>query len=436
MVALIQAKIQTWGQLLSTDGVNLILVLSFVALLVLKYLHTFILNVLNINQLLKNREQVPSFFEKIVEFSDYKKSVSYSLDKHFFSLISLSLRSGILLLVFFTGFLPWWDGVIALYFHQNYLSQILFTFGILGFFSLTQLPLDIYSIFVLEEKYGFNKQTIKLFFVDGIRQAAVSLILLTPILILIYYFIDQQPLLWWLYSWVALSLFQFILIWLYPVVLAPLFNKFTPLEEGELKERLTALANKTNFPLKGMFVMDGSRHSAHSNAYFTGVGRYKRIVFYDTLIQTLNTNELEAVLAHEIGHYKHKHIKKSMLLGLISSLFGFFVLFLLASFQPFFTLFGFAQAEIYVLIVITSIFGSVFTHFFTPLMSKMSRKHEYEADKYASDITGHPEHLENGLLNLSKNNLSNLTPHPAFAQFYFSHPSLSERITHLRSLKA
>ncbi len=415
------------------NSLTSLFIVLFTSLLVAEFLHSFVLRILNTNELLKNRDRVPSFFEGSVEEVAYQKSVAYSFDNERIALFSLTLSFLFSLFVLYSGILGRWDAFLRHWIESPSLRGLLFTFGTIFFLSLPSFPLQIYRIFVIEERHGFNKYTLKTYFLDQVKQSILSLLLLSPLLLLLYSFIEKISL-WWFWAWLALFLFQLVVTWLYPVLIAPLFNRFTPLEEGSLKTRFEALALRCHFPIRGIYVMDGSRRSAHSNAYFTGIGKVKRIVFYDTLLETLSEEELEAVLAHEIGHYKKKHIQKSLILGQVLSLLSFWVLSQIITFRPLFSVFGIEVVSSYTFLVLISLYSSPLSHFLTPLSSLLSRKHEYEADRYASEATGNTDWLKGGLLKLSKTNLSNLTPHPAFSSFYFSHPPLIDRLRYLESI--
>jgi STE24 endopeptidase len=237
---------------------------------------------------------------------------------------------------------------------------------------------------------------------------------------------------WWLYAFAFLATVQLLLMYLYPVFIAPLFNTFTPLEEGSLKDQIFSLAEKIGFKTSGIFIMDGSKRSSHGNAYFTGFGAIKRIVLFDTLIENLSEPQAISVLAHEMGHERKGHIKKTLVISLITTCLGFWVLSLFINYQPFYQAFGFPTKSYHAALVIFAFASSPITYFLSPLFSLLSRKHEYEADRFAIDAVGGCDDLCEALLSLSKNSLSNLTPHPWYSFFHYSHPTLTERLQAMR----
>jgi len=263
---------------------------------------------------------------------------------------------------------------------------------------------------------------------------ALSAVIGFPVLLGLFWFMDRAGKLWWIWAFCGLSAFQLVVNVLFPVLIAPLFNKFTPLPEGSLKEKILSLADKLRFRTKGIFLMDGSRRSRHSNAYITGLGRYKRIVLFDTLVNTSTEEEIASVLAHEIGHGKRNHLKKSLALSVALSLAGFWILSLLLPYEPLYSAFSFAQPSRQAILVILVLCAGPFTFFLTPLFSAWSRKHEHEADRFAVEAVGTAAGLKTALLRLARDNLSNLTPHPLYSFYHYSHPTLAERIAALDSL--
>ncbi|MDQ7053425.1 MAG: M48 family metallopeptidase [candidate division KSB1 bacterium] len=270
--------------------------------------------------------------------------------------------------------------------------------------------------------------TWKLFIIDGLKSLVLSLVLLAPLFWGLFWFMDKTGNYWWLYAFGFLAGFQLLMVYLYPTVVAPWFNKFTPLPDGSLKEKILHLVQKVHFHTSGIFVMDGSKRSKHSNAYFTGLGRVKRIVLFDTLVDNLEEDQVVSVLAHEIGHEKKHHIKKGLALSLASMLAGLWILSLLLHYPSFFQAFGFSGPSYHAAIILFGFCSGPFTFFLTPLGSILSRKYEYEADRFAVEAMGTARGLIGALLKLSKDNLSNLTPHPLYSFYYYSHPTLAERI--------
>lgn len=400
----------------------------FLSLTIIEFITVYTLKVLNMNSVLKNRFEIPDFFKNFITEENYQKSIKYSLKKEKFSVFKNSFSLGIVLFLLFSGVLGDLEQFINSLGFNTYISGLFFIGSISLAMFIMELPLTLYSTFVIEEEFGFNKTNIKAFFSDILKQGILAIILGSILLIAIFFFIDKTANLWWLWASVFFVAFQLFILIIYPTVIAPIFNKFTPLEDGELKDKLEELAKKTNFPIKGIFVMDGSKRSAHSNAYFTGFGKSRRVVLYDTLIESLTVDELHGVLAHEIGHWKKGHIKKRMFLSFITMPVVFFVLSLALSFPPLYEIFNMSIGTSYGLLVLISLVSSSFTFFISPFTNYLSRKDEFEADNYAKNIVGSGDSLTNALLKLSKENLSNLTPHPAYSTYYYSHPPVSERV--------
>ena len=383
---------------------------------------------LNRRHVLTHAGAVPEAFRGIVDEPTYKKSVDYTLAKSTFGNIQEIYGAIVLIVVLFSGLLP-----LVFHFFEGHhgtsawsMAACLFAIGIA--MSLPGLPFDWYGQFRLEQKFGFNTSTQKTWWLDRIKGLVLAIVLGCPLLVLILKIVDWTGAMWWLWAWGALLGFQLLMLVLAPVLIMPLFNKFTPLPEGSLRERLWNLAQRTRFVAKSIQVMDGSKRSSHSNAFFTGFGQFRKIVLFDTLIQQLTEPELEAVLAHEIGHFKKKHIPKMLLFSAFSSLVGFWVISLLARQEWFYRAFGFEMgtsiAPVLLLFVLLS--GAVM-FWFSPLAHWWSRRYEYQADAFAAEVMNEPHSLIGALRKLNEKNLSNLTPHPLYSGFYYSHPTLLER---------
>jgi STE24 endopeptidase len=293
--------------------------------------------------------------------------------------------------------------------------------------SVVGLPLDWYAQFRLEERFGFNTSTQKTWWLDRLKGLSLGIILGYPLLVLLLSFLRWTGWWWWLYAWAALLIFQLLMTLLAPVLILPLFNKFTPLGEGSLRQRLLKLAEQTQFRAQSIQVMDGSKRSRHSNAFFTGLGAFRKIVLFDTLIQQLSEPELEAVLAHEIGHYKKKHIPKMLAASAGASLLGFYCLAVLANQAWFYRAFGFQPGNSAAAFLLFGLLAGVVTFWFSPWAHLWSRRYEYQADRFAAQAMGEPSSLIGALRKLNEKNLSNLTPHPLYSGFYYSHPTLLER---------
>lgn len=404
-----------------------ILVLFFI-FFIARFIFSYILDTLNIQNLIRNRKQIPNFLSSQISEEKYSKSVRYSLRKEYFSLLTTSIATLITAAVILSRFVVLIENKLSLFELHPYVHGILFLLILSSLSSLLALPVTIYSQFIIEEEFGFNKMTGKIFIFDMIKNTILSLILFIPLMAVLFIFVDKAGNYWWIYGFLFFASFQLIVSLLYPQFIAPLFNKFSDLGEGPLKERLVALAERTSFKAKGIYIMDGSKRSSHSNAYFTGFGKSRRIVLYDTLLESLSDEEIEGVLAHEIGHFKKKHIVKGLVTSLIMALALFYILSLLAQYTPLFGAFGFRETSFHGLLVILSFCLGPFTFFLKPLFTIKSRKNEYEADSFAAETMGSAEPLKSALIVLGKENLSNLTPHPLYSFFHYSHPVLSERI--------
>jgi STE24 endopeptidase len=309
---------------------------------------------------------------------------------------------------------------------------LLAAFAFIG--GVVELPFSLYQTFVVEERFGFNKITFKLWLGDLVKTSLLGAAIGLPIAALILWLMGAAGSWWWLWAWGVWIGFNLLLLVVYPTFIAPMFNKFQPLEDETLKARVTALMQRCGFAAKGLFVMDGSKRSAHANAYFTGFGAAKRVVFYDTLLSKLSPGEVDAVLAHELGHFKHKHIVKRIVAMFAFSLAGFALLGWLASRTWFYTGLGVRpnldgpNDAVALLLFMLAI--PVFTYFISPVMAQFSRKHEFEADAYAAAQTSGRD-LGTALLKLYEDNASTLTPDPVYVKFYYSHPPASERLARL-----
>jgi STE24 endopeptidase len=371
--------------------------------------------------------EVPPVFEGVMDAPTYSKTVDYTLAKGRLHEIELAYDAMVLLVVLYSGVLPW-----AFHWFSERLgasawamSAFLFVTGVT--LSLPGLPLDWYSQFRLEQRFGFNTTTQKLWWLDRLKGLVLGIILGYPLLVLVLKLVEWTGPWWWLWAWAALLVFQFLMAVLAPVIILPLFNKFTPLPEGSLRDRLLRLAGRTQFRARSIQVMDGSKRSRHSNAFFTGFGGFRKIVLFDTLLQQLAEPELEAVLAHEIGHFKKKHIPKMLIASALGSLAGFYLLAWLAQQGWFTRSFDFEPGSIVPALLLFGLLSGVATFWFSPLAHWWSRRYEYQADAFAAQVMQEPRSLIGALRKLNETNLSNLTPHPLYSGFYYSHPTLLER---------
>ncbi len=412
----------------------------FLTFLVIKTLVELILNLRNQNSILKYRMKVPLKFAEKISLAEHQKAAAYSLTNGRFNQKYLIFQS--FLLGFWTvgGGLEKLQHLLILALNstgslapsiesqQSLFFSILFIFVFGLCQGILSLPFDLYSTFVIEEKFGFNKTTIKIYLADMIKQIILSLIIMIPLLTAIIWFMRWSQY-WWIFSFVVITLFQLFMMWIYPTFIAPWFNQFTPLADGETKNRILELAKKVNFQTAGIFVMDASKRSGHGNAYFSGFGKKRRIVFYDTLIQQLNADELEAVMAHELGHFKLNHILGMMVKSVVFSFLTFFILGKLATSSWFFSMHGVSSSEAMLILLASQVLG-VYTFFLTPLFSYFSRKNEFAADQFAAHHSN-AQQLISALVKMYKDNASSLTPDPIYAKWYYSHPPAFERISRL-----
>jgi STE24 endopeptidase len=389
------------------------------------------LTLLNIAYAQKNAAHVPAAFAGVFDETMYARSVSYSVTREKFSLVAAGVSSAALLAVVLSGFMGLVDDAVRSLPIHPYFQGVLFIAAIALLFWIVGAPLSLYSTFSIEARFGFNKTTPRLYVLDTLKGLGLSAVLGIPVLLGLFWFMDKTGRFWWIWAFGATAAFQLVMSVLSPLVIAPLFNKFTPLPDGELKEGIVALAQRLGFRTKGIFAVDSSKRSRHSNAYFTGLGRVKRIVLFDTLVAASSKEEILAVLAHEIGHEKRNHVKKGIAVSLALSLVGFWIVSVLLPWRPLYAAFGFHQPGYHALLVLLAFCSGPFTFFLQPLFSLRSRKQEYEADRFAVEGVGGAAGLKSALLRLSKDNLSNLAPHPLYSFFHYSHPTLAERIAAL-----
>jgi STE24 endopeptidase len=392
-----------------------------------------VLSVLDAGEVRRNRGAVPEAFRGVMSDEAYRRAGDYSLAKGRFARVEHVWDAVLLGVVLFSGLLPAaWAGWTALAGEAAW-SGALFVVGAMLALSIPSLPLDWWAQFRLEARFGFNRTTPRLWIADHLKGVVLSLLLGWPLGWLLLELVSWVGAWWWLAAWAVFMGFQLFVIVLYPMVILPWFNKLAPLPPGSLADRLAALADRARFRASKLQVMDGSKRSAHSNAFFTGFGRFRRIVLYDTLIGQLSEAELEAVLAHEIGHYKLGHVPRMLALSAALSLGAFWAIGRLAGSPAFFGAFGFPAPAVAVAFLLVALLGGLAAFWAAPAMNRLSRKHEYEADAFARRLVGGPEPLVAALRKLAEKNLANLTPHPLFSGFHYSHPTLGERERALRA---
>jgi STE24 endopeptidase len=408
--------------------------LTLAALLVANLLTKLWLSGRQVRHVAQHRAQVPAAFAHTISLEAHQKAADYTLAKSRVGVIDLGLDTVTLMAWTLLGGLDLLNQVTLDWMGVGMGQQIMLvvSFGLIG--GLIGLPLSLYQTFGIEQRFGFNNTTPKLWVSDMLKGLLVGMVLGLPILWLVLWLMQAGGAMWWLYTWAALVVYQLFVMWIAPNVIMPLFNKFTPLEDATLKERVTALMTRSGFTAKGFFVMDGSRRSAHSNAFFTGFGAAKRVVFFDTLLAKLNGDEMEAVLAHELGHFKHRHILKMMATSFATSLAGLALLGWVSQQIWFYSGLGVmpnlngnnsALALLLFMLVLP-----LFTFFVSPLSARRSRKFEFEADAYAV-ANSDGQALASALLKLYQDNASTLTPDPWYVAFYYSHPPASQRLARM-----
>ncbi|PCJ62127.1 MAG: peptidase M48 [Planctomycetota bacterium] len=400
----------------------------FIAFFVVNLIWEVFLNILNLGYL-KKIPEIPQLFKGKFEIDVYEKGKTYSRANLQFSNASSFYTSLVTLIILFSGFLPWLNKLIEEKIAGNLNQGVTFFIILFSIFTISGIPFNLYKTFNIEMKFGFNKMTFGLYIVDFIKHSLLAAVIGVPVLYAVLWFFSIAGTYWWVLVLVFVFSLQLIFMIAYPMWIAPLFNKYESLKEGELKTSLMKMALAAEFPLVDIFVMDGSKRSSHSNAYFTGFGKFRRIVLYDTLIEQMNTKELTAVLAHEIGHYKKGHIYKLISGSFLMIAINLWILSLFIDWSPLYQTFGFADKPVHVGIFLFFTCFSIFTFFLSPMMNIFSRKYEYEADAYSVEICGESQSMKDALIKLTEKNLSNLTPHPLYSFVYYSHPTVIERIS-------
>ncbi len=381
----------------------------------------------------QHRNTVPSAFAATVTLEDHQKAADYTLARGRIAQLDTILGTGVLIALTLGGGLNlieklWQPVTLATPWHG-----VAVIASLLCLTTLIDLPLSWFRSFRIEARFGFNRMTQKMFYVDALKGLLLGALLGLPLIWMVLSLMNSAGSLWWIYAWAVWLSFSLIISWAWPIFIAPLFNKFTPLKDAALAERISQLLNRCHFSSAGVFVMDGSSRSTHGNAYFTGLGRNKRIVFFDTLVDRLSPTEIEAVLAHELGHYSLHHIRKGLILSSILSLLGFAVLGYLTSWPGFYSALGVAQPSMHAALLLFILVSGPFLFFFTPIGAAWSRKHEFEADTFAAKHANAQE-LIKALIKLYRDNASTLTPDSVHSRFYDSHPPALERIAFLEKL--
>ena len=396
-------------------------------LILLRLVAEWVLAHLNRREVERNADVMPPAAASMMDEATYRKSVAYTLAKIRFGNLSSLFDAGVLALLLLSGFLPWLFAHVAVWAPDATWDDALFVMFVFTLLAIPGLPFEWWGQFRLEERFGFNKSTAALWVSDKIKGLLLAFVIGFPLLWGLFALVGWVGPSWWLWASGLIFLFQLLMLVLYPKLIEPLFNKLTPLPAGELRDRLLALGERTGFKAAAIEVVDGSKRSGHSNAYFTGFGRFRRIVLYDTLVEQLDTTELEAVLAHEVGHYKRGHIPQRLVIAFVSLVGSLGIVAWLLQAPWFLEGFGFPSGQLAPALLMFLLLSGFVTFWFTPLSNLLSRKHEYEADAFACDAMGSDASLVSALRKMANKNLSNLTPHPWFSGFYYSHPTIVER---------
>ncbi len=412
-------------------GINVLTAL-FLIFLAIGTIVQFWLAFRQIKHVSDHRDTVPQTFSEKIGLEEHQKAADYTIAKTHFSLSEITVSVSFLLIWTLGGGIQLLDSAWQLAGYDPLLTGLLviISFAVIGY--ILDIPLASWHTFSIEQAFGFNKTKIKTFILDRVKGFLLLLLIGTPLAWVILWLMTKAGQLWWLYVWVVWMSFILLITWAFPRFIAPIFNKFTPLGDQSLKTRIESLLERCGFKSSGVYIMDGSTRSSHGNAYFTGIGSNKRIVFFDTLIDTLKPKEIEAVLAHELGHFKKNHVKKNMLLMATLSLAGLALLGWLIGKDWFYLGLGVKNPSVYNALILFMLAVPVFTFFITPAFSKLSRKHEFEADAYASEQTDQKA-LASALVKLYKDNANTLTPDPIHSAFYDSHPPATLRVSRLMS---
>ena len=399
----------------------------FISLIAIKFLLETYLKIRNLKSIELNKDTIPERFTSVVTEEEYKKSIDYNVDRIRFQIFTALFGAMVLIIFTLGGLFNFLSEVVVSTTSSDVLGAVLLGLLLLIVEQVISIPISIYSTFVIEERHGFNKTTTKTFVTDISKSLLISATISSVIYATVIYIVVNLGDNWWIYAFGAVFTLQAIIFFLYPVLIMPLFNKFEPLDDDEFKKPIEKLLEKIDFKSKGLFVMNASLRSTHGNAFFTGFGKNKRIVFFDTLLKTITPDEMEAILGHELGHYKLGHIKKGLLSSLVFGFIGFYLLSEILQSDNFFLDHGLESLTIYSKFLLFYLVIGSYTFFTKPFTSALSRKREFEADDFSFQYTS-GEYMISGLLKLSKDNASNLTPDPLYSSYYYSHPPIAERV--------
>jgi len=393
-----------------------------------------VLTRMNIRHLKEHGHTVPETFKDAIDHEKSCKITDYTVEKQKFHVFTMLMNSAFFLFIILSGFLPWVLGLVEVRDHGLLISGMIFFSALALVLSLFSLPFNYYETFVIEQRHGFNTSTLRIWVTDILKGVVVGSLVGGILLVSILLLIRHGGGLWWLWAWFVFLAFQLLLLIIYPTVIAPWFNRFFPLEDEALETKVKTIMHQGGLSVDGVFTMDAGKRSRHSNAYFTGLGKTKRIVLFDTLLTSHSHEEIVAILAHEIGHWKKRHVFKNLLFVSLVSFVGFYLTSRLLKWPVLYQTFGFDHGVSYVGLFLVGALWDAVGWVFTPLGSAISRRFEREADAYAAALLKRTADLISALKRLASDNLSNLYPHPVYAWFHYSHPPLSERIQYLETM--
>lgn len=406
--------------------------LIFIAALALTTLAKLWLARRHLAYIAAHRAAVPEAFHEKIQLADHQKAADYTSAKTRFGMLGTLFDTALLLVFTLAGGIQFIADLCNSWFSSPIMQGMATIVAVLVLSSLLEAPFSIYRTFVIEARFGFNKMTFKLYLIDALKGILIGAVLGLPLLFGVLWLMERMGTYWWLYVWLVWVVFNLLILFIYPSFIAPLFNKFSPMQDEAMKSRIESLLKRCGFTAQGLFVMDGSKRSAHGNAYFTGFGKTKRIVFFDTLLERLSINEIEAVLAHELGHFKRRHVVKRIAATFALSLGFLWLLGLLMQTTWFYQGLGVTTPSTALALLLFFMVLPVFSFLLAPLMSAYSRKHEFEADAYAAKQTDAAD-LVNALVKMYQDNAATLTPDPLYSKFYDSHPPAMVRIAHLQA---
>lgn len=414
--------------MIAIENIYLILIIY-----ILKETFEYTLQFLNLGYMKRFGSIIPDIFKGKINESHVQKMREYEIEKTKFSFISSIFGNAVTIIFIFGGLLNIYDDWISSFNFSFIISGVFFFLFLSYANTLLTIPFSLYNIFRIENKYGFNTMTIKLWFADFLKSILLSTVITGILLFIGFLLIQLSPTIWWFWLWIFFLIYSLFIMYISPYVIEPLFNKFYPIEEKVLEDRIKDLMKKINIRVSSVFKMDASKRSRHTNAYFTGIGNVKRIILYDTLLEKMNHDEILAILAHEAGHWKKKHVLKMIIASETLAFIAIYLSFKILSADFLTDLFQIKNATFFTKVLLLGFLGSIISLPFLPISNYFSRRFEKEADRFACKLTGDKEAFKSALIKLSIDNLSNLHPHPFYSTFYYSHPPVIQRIKEIEN---